>query len=512
MTTFFDESYGFIDEGAPVVTAAETAELRYQLQELQESWDEAAGAILRLRTEDEGWSILGQVKKDDGFSLQVLKEVAKKSEIQSTGNPLLKRAFELRYNPIFSRGFQLQVEDGAAIKPRYQKKLDNTTVNDLLFTEEGQEALERTCFNAGNLFVIYNRVTGDMQRVPFEQITNRAVDPDVTSRTAYYQWSHTRTGFDGKSENIIEWVPVVEWKKENKDTIDEIAKAPVNHDLVIVDMRVNAPSTGHWGIPDVFPALPYAWAYSEYIRDASSLLKALNMIAWKVVGKSKAQAQTAGVALAGQRKSGGVAAMTAGTDLAAMPKAGQVDMADGLALAAMVASATGVSTASLITIAQGGNAATVQSLDGPTVAMARTRQGRWANFYRRVFMAMGIEGLSINFPKITEDPIHRQVQSLATARATGALWADEYRDAVLEALSVPAQHDDAPEVEEYAQAQNALGFLTMLETQAAREDAEANPLSSQGNSGVAGTLSDIDNTNRNLDTKAKGGSQTDLAG
>lgn len=511
MTTFFDESYGFVSEGNPVM-AAQTAELEYKIQTLEEAWDEAAGTILRMRTEDEGWSIVGQVKKDDGFSLAVLKEVAKKSEIQSTGNPLLKRAFELRYNPVFSRGFQIEVKDGAKIKPRFQKKLENTTVNDVLFTEEGQEALERTCFNAGNLFVLYNRVTGDMQRLPFEQITNRAVDPDVTSRTAYYQWSHTRTDFDGKSENIVEWVPVVEWKTEGKDVIDEIAKAPVNHDLVMIDMRVNAPSTGHWGIPDVFPALPYAWAYSEYIRDASSLLKAHNMLAWKVVGKSKAQTQAAGVALSGQRKAAGIAAMTAGTTVEALPKAGLVDMADGIALAAMVASATGVSTASLITLSQGGNAATVQSLDGPTVAMARTRQGRWVNFYRRVFLAMGIEDLSINFPKITEDPIHRQVQSLATARATGALWADEYRESVLEAMSVKPLHQNAPDVEEYAQAQNALGFMTAMENAAAREEAANDPLARQGNNGVAGTLSDIDNTNRNLDTKAKGGSQTDLAG
>jgi hypothetical protein len=500
----FDNEVGFVSEEAASM-AAQNAELQAQVDVLQESWDEAAGALLRLRTEDEGWKILGQVSADNGFSLKTLKDVAKKAEVQATGNPLLKAAFELRFNPIFSRGFQIEGEK----KPRYQRKLDNPTVQETLFSDDGLDALERTCFNVGNLFLAYNRLTGDLQRIPFEQISHRAVDPDFPTRTAYYQWSHTRTDFDGKNKNIIEWLPVVEWTAAGKDTIDEIAKAPVNHDWTLIDMRVNVPSTGHWGIPDSFPALPYAWAYSEYIRDASSLLKALNMIAWKVVGKSKAQAQTAGVSLAGHRKTAGVAAMTAGTELSAMPKAGQVDMADGRALAAMVASSTGVSTSALLSLAEG-NGVAVQSLDGTTVAMARSRQKRWETFYKRVFLAMGLDGLTINFPKISEDPIHRQVSSLATGRATGAIWADEYREAFMEAMSIKPLHSKAPDVEEFAQAQNALGFLT----QSAAAEAQSDPIARQGNSGVAGKLGEIDNTSRDQSRKQLGGAgtQTDLVG
>jgi hypothetical protein len=509
--TYFDIEKGFVSETYSALET-ENAELKARVEGLEESWDEAAAALLRVRMEEPGWSILGQVSKTDGFSLRTLKELADKAEVQGVGNPLLKRAFELRLNPIFSRGFQVE----GTIRPRYQKKLDNITVQELLFSSAGHETLERHCYNVGNIFLGYNRVTGDAMLIPFKEITNRAVDPDVPTRTAYYQRSWSRVDFDGKTENIIEWYPVVEWWAEGKaDTVTEIANARVNSDWIVVDMRVNVPTSGHWGIPDVFPALPYAWAYSEYIRDAASLLKALNTIAWKVVGKSKAQAQAAGVALAGSRKTGGVAAMTAGTTLDSMPKAGQVDMADGMALAAMVASATGVPTPSLISVVQGGNAATIQSLDAPTVAMARARQERWVNFYRRVFIAMGIEGLTINFPKITEDPIHRQVASLATGRATGAIWADEYREAFLEAMSIKPTHTDAPDVEEYAQAQNALGFLNWMEQEVARAEAEADPLARQGNSGVAGRLGqsqEIDNSNRDGDARAGRGTQTDLTG
>jgi hypothetical protein len=144
--------------------------------------------------------------------------------------------------------------------------------------------------------------------------------------------------------------------------------------------------------------------------------------------------------------------------------------------------------------------------------MARSRQKRWVNFYRRVFLAMGIDGVVIDFPKITEDPIHRQISSLSTVRTVGGIWADEYRAAVLEALSVSPLHDGAPDVEEYAQAQNALGFIAALNTQVDAQNAQLDPLSRQGNSGVSGKLASIDNTNRNLDSKARSGTQTDLVG
>lgn len=500
----FNPQLGFVTEDAVV---SENIELRARLEGLEESFDEAAAAILRLRTEDDGWKILGQVSKTDGYSLNILKDVALKTEVQQIGNPLLSQGFELRFNPIFSRGFEIEGEQ----KPRYVKKIENTSVQQTLFTAEAHNTLERTCFNAGNLFVAYNRINGNMMRIPFQEITNRAVDPDLPSNTAYYRWSHTRTDFTGKTEQINEWIPVVEWQVAGNDNLNEIAHDPVNHDWTIIDMRVNTPTDGHWGIPDAFPALPYAWAYTEYIRDAASLLKAYNLIAWRVVGKSKTQAQTAGVSIAAHRKVGGTAAMTAETTFDAMPKAGLIDMDDGRAIAALVASALHVPTSALIATAEGSAAAAVASLDGPTVAMARSRQRRWVNFYERVFAAMGIEGLTINFPKITEDPIHRQISSLATIRTTGGIWADEYRETVMEAMSIKPLHDGSPLPEEYAQAQNAIQFLTMMENAAAIEDAQSDPLSRTGNTGSA-PIKAGDNTNRNADTKAKSGTQTDLTG
>ena len=495
-----------VDQDSVEFLREQNAEMGYRLAELEEAWDEAAAALIRMRAEDKGWAPLSQVEGEDGFALDTVKRVGDTAEVQCVGNPLLTRGFALRHDGIFSKPFRIKGEQ----PPRVQRKLAAESIVRILLDPDGIEQNERTLYTRGNLFVAYNKTTNVMMRVPMEQIGNRATDPDDREVTAYYLRNYTRYTFDGKTEPVSEWYPTVEWAESNRPKPATIANTPVNADWVIIDMRVNVPASGHWGLPDAFAALPYAWAYSEYIRDASGLLKALNTIAWKVVNKTKAQSQLAGVRLsrAGQ-KGPGTAVMTEGTELSAMPKAGQVNMNDGLAIAAMVASALQVPLTALTSNASvGGGYGAVASLDGPTVAMARARQKRWAAFYARVFKAMGLKNLSLDFPKITEDPIHRQVSSLATGRATGAIWADEYRAAFIEATDTIPLHEGAPPVEEYAQAQNALGFLSAM--MGAVADAENDPLSRQGNVGVAGSLGDVDNTNKQMDTRPGTGSMTGL--
>lgn len=506
MIEIMSESPSF-EAGSIQELRAQNAEMGYQLAELQENWDQAAAALMRIRAEDKGWLPLSQIEAEDGFSLQVIKDVGDTAELQCVGNPLLTRGFALRHDGIFSKPFRLKGQQ----PPRVKRKLESDTVHRVLFDPDGIEQNERTLYTRGNFFVAYNTVTGKLIRVPLSEIGKRATDPEDREITAYYLREYTRNDFDGKTTQVSEWYPTVEWAESGQDTNDKVGEFRVNHDWRIIDMRVNVPVTGHWGIPDAFAALPYAWAYSEYIRDASGLLKALNTIAWKVVSKTKAQAQQTGIRLsrAGQRGPG-TATMTEGTELSAMPKAGQVNMDDGLALAAMVASALQVPLTALTSnAAVGGGFGSVASLDGPTVAMARARQQRWSSFYARVFLAMGIKGLTLDFPKITEDPVHRQISSLATGRATGAIWADEYRTAFLEATDTTPLHADAPPVDEYAQAQNALGFISAM--MGATSSAANDPLARQGNAGVAGSLGDIDNTNKRMDTRPGTGSVDDLS-
>jgi hypothetical protein len=130
----------------------------------------------------------------------------------------------------------------------------------------------------------------------------------------YYQRTHHPTDpatNQPTKEPVVEWLPVAE--TQSKSTLrKEITSQPVNRNIVVIDVRVNRDEDEVWGVPDVLPAMAFAWAHAEYLRDGSKLLKALSTIAWKVVSKSKANSTAAAVKMAGAKGAAGTANMTSG--------------------------------------------------------------------------------------------------------------------------------------------------------------------------------------------------------
>lgn len=492
------------------------AEKDHELSILTESFEHASAALLALRAEDEGFAPLNRLKNEDSFSLEALQDIAKMAELQTTGNPLLKRGLSLRTSNVFGKGIFFEGNIPARAKTIMEKP-NNYRV---LHSEEAYMRNEREAFNKGTLLMAYRKSTQTFFPIPFAEITNSASNPDYDQDVWYYQRSYTEvdvaTG-QAKPNPTVVWYPVLERFEQGKlDPI--IYNEKVDGDVVVVDFKVNTSIGSVWGVPDCLPAMPYAWAHAEYIRDASKLLKALSTIAWKVVSKSKSNAQTSGARMARPTGPGSTATMTEGTDLVSMPRAGQVNMKDGQSIASYVAAALEVSVVALLSDpgSASGSYGAAATLDSPTANSARARQALWADFYRRIYRAVGVKDVVVNFPKISEDPVHRQIQSLTQARVAGGLWGDEYRGAVLELLDIVSQHDNAPEMEEYAPAGGALQLLLAeMAAEAAEEaakvaatqaEAAANNGTGQGQSNVAGALADGDNGNRDAETTPGTGS------
>lgn len=474
-------------------------DLAFEVDTFREGWAEAGTAILRMRQEDKGWYLLNRINhNDDGFSLEITKEIAKEASIQAAGNPLLRRGFTLRHGNVFGKSVHIEGD----VKPRVRRKMDTNAAYRTLFSAEAYETNERTLFETGNLFIALNRVTGAIFRVPLTEITDYARNPEDRSDVWYFQRTYDKLvdGPTQQTREVTEWYPVLEHWEDSPRVLTTIGGAPVNQDIVLVDLRVNRPTDSIWGIADVFSAMSYAWGYSEYLRDAGEMLKAFNTIAWKIVGKGRKTAQQGVAAANGKRRVASTAVMTEGSDITRIGNAGSVDMNDGLAMAAMTASALEVPLVALTSnsgVAAGSYGA-VASLDGPTAASARTRQEKWVGFYKRIFRALGGKDITLNFPTIVEDPAFRTVASLAVGRTTGALFADEYRAAFLEAMNVQSEHEGVPTPEDFAQAQNALGFLQAMKAAVEAESSGADPLASQGVAGIAGSLNSLgsDNTAR----------------
>lgn len=478
---------------------------------LAESYAAATAAIMSMRADEEGWLPLNKLQ-ENGFTLQNLQDIAEQAELQTTGNPLLKRGLTLRTEYVFGKGLRFEVGDkGGKIAPRYQSIMDKPSNVSVLFCEEAFERNEREAFNKGNLFMAYRKTTKTFFPIPFDEISNSASNPDLQQDVWYYQRSYTKTRLDGTPDDkkTVVWYPVLEKAEEGIAKLrSKIGDDAVDKDVVIIDARFNTRVGGVWGVPDVLPALPYAWAHAEYIRDASKLLKALSTIAWKVVSKSRNNAQNASVKMGLPKNAGSTASMTDNTDLVAMPRAGQVDMTDGQELAGYVASALQVSLVAITSNpgAASGSYGAAASLDAPSANSARARQNLWASFYRRIYRAVGQNDVVVNFPKITEDPIFRQMQSFTLAFVSGGIHQDEYRVAALEALDIKSLHAEVPEATVFtAAAKYSLEAVEQAE-KAAQDEADAAALSAQGSAGLAGAGGSGTNDLRDMDATPGTGS------
>lgn len=399
---------------------------------------EAYGAMARavLAIEDEGWSPIAQFK-NRGFSLDNIKQISATAREQTQSNPLLKRGARLRASYVFGRGYKF-----GTLAPRYQKIIDDPVNQEVLFSNTAGKKNCRTLFTDGNFYVRYDTVTKKFSRVPLSQITDIATDPDDEEMVRYYKRSYDRkvtVNGTEKTQPVEVWYPVDRYQPSSGGYFDKIGDVPVDTQFVIFDMRKNDDSGSFIGVPDCLPALPWAWAYSEYLKDGSKLLKALAQIAWHVRSKTGKGVNNASAKIAGMRTAGSTAATSSEVDIQALPRANAVDLQTGRPLAAMAATAMEVSvTAILSDVGQGGSNASEKTLDQPTINAALADQEDWIEFFKRVLKYIGVPDAAqvVKFNKIVVDPTYRNVQNIGQAWDSGTFKPEIINAAYAEELDL----------------------------------------------------------------------------
>lgn len=451
---------------------------------LRESYSSMAQAVLAF--EDAGWNTVSSSTGGDGFSLTEIKDAAKRIREHTEGNPLLKRGCGLRSSYIFGRGVSFSEQP-----PRIQKFIQDSRNQEVLFSPEAQTINERSHFTDGQFFLLANVATKQFQRIPFNEITAYVTDPDDSERLRYIRRTWSSKVQELSSGNVKETVKQVWYPVDTYEPLNGRYVGTIQGDRVDVGFRmfpsiVNRRAGQVFGVPDAFPALPWAHAYNEYLKDGSRMLKALSMFAWQLKSKTKAGATNAAAAIATPKTAGSTAVVGADMDLSSMPRGNSVNLTDGRPLGSMVASALEVSVVALLSDpGTSGAYGTAQTLDIPTVKAMEARQQVWTLFYKRVLQFLGAksDSLDINWPKIETEPSQRMTQALALAYQTNAIWQDEYRDAIIEVLDVPKLHVTAPEIDATASA----------------DTSSNSPIPSQGNSGAVGSMQDNSNDQRAAD-------------
>ena len=452
---------------------------------LRESYSSMAQAVLAF--DDAGWNTAGASGSGDGFTLTELKDAAKRIREHTEGNPLLKRGCGLRTSYIFGRGVSFSDQP-----PRIQKYIQDPRNQEVLFSPEAQTVNERAHFTDGQFFLLANVATKQFQRIPFSEITAIVTDPDDAERLRYIRrtWSSkVQELASGSAKETVKevWYPVDTYTPETGRFVATIQGKPVDVKYRMFPSFVNRRAGQVFGVPDAFPALPWAHAYNEYLKDGSRMLKALSMFAWQLKSKTRAGATNAAAAIATPKTAGSTAVVGADMDLSSMPRGNSVNLTDGRPLGSMVASALEVSVVALLSDpGSSGAYGTAQTLDVPTVKAMEARQQVWSLFYKRVMQFFGAksDALEVNWPKIETEPSQRLTQALALAFQSKAIHQDEYRAAIIEVLDVPRLHLDLPPMDSVDPAASASG----------------NPIPSQGNSGAVGSMQDNSNDLRSADS------------
>jgi len=462
---------------------------------LSESYAAMASAILAF--EDKGWNALGSVALNDSFQLDQLQKAADVIRETSEANPLLKRGCGLRTSYIFGRGVTFGEQP-----PRVKKAMMDQQNQDVLFSSEAQVINERSHFTDGQFFVLGSITSKKFQRVPFNEVTGVVTDPDDPEAIRYYRRSWTRyeqelNASSPKAVQMNVWYPADTYEPMGGKFAATIQNQRVDRSYRMFASRVNRRAGQIWGVPDAFPALPWAHAYNDYLKDGSRMLKALSMFAWQLKSKTKAGVNAAAATIATPTQAGSTAVMGADVELSSMPRSSStIDLTNGRPLGSMVASALEVSVVALLSDpGTSGAYGTAQTLDVPTVKAMEARQQVWSMFYRRIMKFIGAnpDTLSINWPKIETEPSQRMTQALALAFESKAIHQDEYREAILEVLDIAKLHDMVPDdgmVDTVPDQQN--------DTQNSN-DTSAVP--SQGNSGSVGSMQDNTNDTRTQDAK-----------
>jgi hypothetical protein len=392
------------------------AELSVENERLSENY--AAIARATLEFDEVGWSSINQLTANHGISLEQVKQIAFNARMQMNNNAVLNRGAALRASYVFGRGFKMS-SGNMPLQPRYQSIIDDPINQQVLFSEAACKKNEKILFSTGNFFARWDIKNRRWARIPIEQITGWAVDRDDPEILNYVLHEYNRVlsvNADGsqKTEHVKVWYPL----DYTKNPMPKINMIPVDRNFVLVDHRENDDTGSLWGMPDCLPALPWAWAYSEYLKDGSKMLKALSSIAWQVKSKTKNGQTNSSAKLLNNRQVAATAVTGSDVELSAMPRNNAVDLDTGRPLAAMAATAMEVSVDALLS-GTGTTALGSQVLDQSTLNAAYGRQGNWEAFFTRALRVMGVRDPSVKFNKIIVDPGYRNVQSLGQAWQTG---------------------------------------------------------------------------------------------
>lgn len=354
-------------------------------------------AELEFALEDQGWERLMQ-GGDREFSRDALKRICSMSRLMYLKNPLINRAVSLQASYVFGQGVNISSDDEAA-NETIQAFLDDT-MNQAELTSHAARMLKEVDLTVlGNIFFVLFTDTGNavkVRSINVDEVADIVCNPDDAKDVWFYKrvWTprafNTSNGlYEGQQQE--EYYP--DWRYNPPQKVGTIGGKPVHWESPVYHLKVGGMSEMRFGVPETYAAQDWARAYTGFLEDVASQMRALTRFATQLTTKGGAR----GVPAAKTRLSttlganseanpppiaGATFIAAEGTELNPMRVANAaVKAEDGRRFLLMVAAATGFPE-TFFGDASVGSLATAKSLDRPTELKMRDRQTLWGDCYK----------------------------------------------------------------------------------------------------------------------------------
>src|SRR5690606_11266906 len=381
----------------------------------------------QLAIEDIGWRpLMGMAESANSFTLDALHNASDLCRAVATVNPLVGRGLRVRTGYIWGSGVSVVPKEfiqgpGRPRTVNLEPELPEG-IEEVLTGTLAQLELERSSGTDGNLFFLVDRRTKEVQRIPFEEITEGVSQRGNRERLMYIRRTWNDWDLELDFDNSVDLNPISapkaaargrSWIRADREgdsagaakfsfrdcwyptpaglramgrsrSAATIAGDPVDNTKVLVHVPFNRLTGWRWGIPDVLPAVWWTKAYKEYLENCATLTKAYARFAWKVTSDKSRSARRAASAIAQTPRSdpstgaplnvGASVALGAGQDLSAVGGNAKVDFEAGRPLASMIAAALDVPLPALLEDPSIANNAGATSLDTSTILVMQARQ------------------------------------------------------------------------------------------------------------------------------------------
>lgn len=453
-------------------TSKELAESLRQEQWTNEFLRESM-ADLQLALEDQGWQrVMFEGARE--FDASGRRKVAELSRVMFLKNPLINRGVTLQAFYVWAQGVSITSEDETT-----QAFLDDfLAANEEELSHQARTLKEQDLQVFGNLYWAFftDSVGSGMTRVrtfPADEIVEIITNPEDSKEPWLYKrvWMqpslNVATG-DTTTKEATAYYPALGYEPESRE--ETIGGKPVIWDTPVYHVKVGALSDMKFGLPETYQAIDWARAYTRFLENWFSIVKAYARFAWHASGqggqqvvdrlKTRLNASTSGGTDSNPPATTASTFVSSGVKLDPIRTAGATTSAeDGRRGLLMVAAAFGMPETFFGDMSTG-NLATAKSLDRPTELKFRDRQELWRSILGRILryaiarnrtaaggaLRVKVQGkekadIKITFPPILEHSITETIDAIVSGATldgktpTAITWQTTAR-LVLEALGV----------------------------------------------------------------------------